>query len=591
MHKVISIVLIIFNPLVLVLTACVDLYTFIPEELAWLRLVVRAVQYLVVLAYLYLLSGLILQLRRSPPASLSIPAVNVRVDQGQVSLIRADQDEEEEEPLMVLGHQLRRMRSTDPVTDGSPVWMNTLITTVWVKLISTMENVVESLWPEVRKKVRKLPVGVDLLLDTFCLGREAPKVQRIKVQHEKEDDDKLIVDVDLFWNSSSSVNVLVCLDFYPFGSIPVSLEHIHVKVEARIVLSGLAGTVPPMDVVEFSLRELPDLYWDLGGAAKVANIPIIEKEIKKLINEQITKFMLLPNKLLIPLNSDNTTELSSPDPRGYVKLSVEKCRGLPPRGSWLQRKLGRKSTSVQVALGGEVFSSELQGNDASELTFNLNCEIPVENPEGRILHLGLFEDEERLCFREVDLSKVVSSQKDTALQWRGLCGQASDVLMSTSWCPVWEVGEEEGDDSLKSGVLSFIVVSVTSPEEIVPTIRLSLPDQAGVQSRTSWESNSLPSSNKAKEFGVGCPQSEKNVFDMAMRGGGMMRFTEGQEEQLEVDLVDKLTGETWFQVISLSELKTRRGESPLDITLLKDGANQEREAVTIKLKFKFFCDK
>merc|ERR1711874_316429 len=163
--------------------------------------------------------------------------------------------------------------------------------------------------------------------------------------------------------------------------------------------------------------------------------------------------------------------------------------------------------------------------------------------------------------------------------------------MFTSWCPVKEVVEEEGDDSLKSGVLSFIVVSVTSAEEIVPTIRLSLPDQAGVQSRTSWESNSLPSSNKAKEFGVGSPQSEKNVFDMAMRGGGMMRFTEGQEEQLEVDLVDKLTGETWFQIISLSELKTRRGESPLDITLLKDGANQEREAVTIKLKFKFFCDK
>ena len=187
--------------------------------------------------------------------------------------------------------------------------------------------------------------------------------------------------------------------------------------------------------------------------------------------------------------------------------------------------------------------------------------------------------EESLGFREVPLSQVVSGH-ESELMWRGLCGRASQILMSTRWCPVTEITEGEVP---RSGVISFTVVSLntTNNSKIVPSITLALTDPglAEAHYRHAWKSSSISRKAAARKFHLGAGNID---FDLAIHGGGMLRFSAGQQ-QLEVSLQDKLTQQTWSQTVTMAEMR-----SPQTISLIHH--QEDPEVVKICLKFKIFGD-
>ena len=568
----------VLQPVVLILWFSCDPLSCLPPDWVWPRYLAQFLQYLLLLAWLWHLAGVKAKLEGSPVV-MKLPPINIRLNQNQ--------DEEEEEkpmPLMVLG-QKRNSKKT-PSKDGSPRWLNVLIEQIWVNILPMVEDYVEDCWPLIRKKVKKLPGNIDLLLtNTFCLGREPPRIEQVKVQSKDRDDDtKLIVDVEMSWTSNLSVDILIGADFYPFGQVPASLHAFSVRVQARLVLTDLTGELPPVKTIECSLLEVPEVQWDLGGAASIANISCIEHELKNLIKQQLSKFVL-PNKIVIPvLASSKPSDINIPRPRGYVKVTVVKCRGLERKHSWIEKVVGifKSSTFIQVTLGGEIFQSDRWVKRTHPVAlFNFTSEIPVENPTGRILHLRVKDDmlrEKTLASREVDLSHLVSGH-ESELQWRGLCGNAAQILMSARWFPVTEL--TQGQEEVVSGVFSFTVLSVLSQEEIVPAISLALTDPglAEVQYRHSWKSTSIPREAAAREFHLGAGNRD---FDLAIHGGGMLRFTAGQQE-LEVRLQDKLTERKWSQTVSMAEMK-----SPQIISLQHH--QDPSDVVNLCLKFKIFSD-
>ena len=576
MNSVSILMTLILQPVVLVLWFSCDPLSCLPPDWVWARYLAQSLQYVLLLVWLWHLAGVKAKLKRSPVV-MKLPPINIRLKQNQ------DEEEEKPMPLMVLGQ--KRSSKKCPSKDGSPRWLNVLIEQIWVNILPMVEDYVEDCWPIIRKKVKKLPGNIDLLLtNTFCLGREPPRIEKIQVQSKNKDDTKLIVDVEMSWTSNLSVDILIGADFYPFGKVPASLHSFRVRVQARLVLTDLTGELPPVKTIECSLLEVPEVQWDLGGAASIANISCIEHELKNLINQQLNKFVL-PNKIVIPvMASSQPSDINIPRPSGYVKVAVVKTRGLERDHRWIEKLVGifKSSTFIHVTLGGEIFQSDRWVRRTSQVPlFNFTCEIPVENPIGRMLHLRVKDDmlrEKTLASREVDLSEVVSGH-ESELQWRGLCGNAAQILMSARWCPVTEL--TQGQEEAVSGVLSFTVLSVLSDEEIVSAISLALTDPGlgEVQYRHSWKSTSISREAAAREFHLGAGNRD---FDLAIHGGGMLRFTAGQQE-LEVRLQDKLTERKWGQTVSMAEMKSpqiislQHHEDPFDV-------------VKLCLKFKIFSD-
>ena len=244
------------------------------------------------------------------------------------------------------------------------------------------------------------------------------------------------------------------------------------RVQARLVLTDFSGELPLVNAIEFSLLEIPDIYWDLGGAASIA---------KTLIKQQL-KFVLA-NKLVIPLASSKASDLNIPVPEGYVKVAVEKCRSLEGSRGWIEKLVGSFKSSERWVN---------RNNPAAEL--NSTCEIPVENPDGRILHLKVL-GEKSLDFKVVELTEVVSGRVFEQ-QRRGLCGSAAQILMSARWCPVRELTGLRR--SWRCPGCSPSLSSVSSvPSSLSISLALTEPGLAGTQYRQAWKSKSIKREAKA----------------------------------------------------------------------------------------------
>ena len=144
--------------------------------------------------------------------------------------------------------------------------------------------------------------------------------------------------------------------------------------------------------------------------------------------------------------------------------------------------------------------------------------------------------------REIQLSDVVSGEREALTQWRGLVGFPAEVLMSSTWCPVREA---EVGEVIHSGILSFTVLSVISQSGIVPVIELNLKDREAVQS-------------------IGT--------------AGFLSHS--------VSVRNKLSEKVWSKTLTL--LKLSKEESPFSITL--DQKTPGITTVSIQLKYKFYSE-
>ena len=170
MNSVSMLMTLVLQPVVLVLFFYCELHTFLPPDWGWVGYLAQSLQYVLLFAWLWHLSGVKAKMQRSPVV-LKLPPINIRLKPNQDE---EEKNEKEEKPMpvMVLGQQ-RRSKKT-PSKDGSPAWLNVLIEQIWVNMV---EDCVENIWPLIRRKVKKLPGNIDLLrINTFCLGREPPRI-------------------------------------------------------------------------------------------------------------------------------------------------------------------------------------------------------------------------------------------------------------------------------------------------------------------------------------------------------------------------------------------------------------------------------
>ena len=184
MNSISMLMTLVLQPVVLVLFFC-EPCTFLPPYWGWAGYLAQSLQYVLLFAWLWHLSGVKTKMQRSPVV-MELPPVNIRLKQNH------DEQEKKGEksgPLMVLGQKGKSNKAS--VKDGSPVWLNVLIEQIWVNILPMVEDYVEEFWPLVRKSVKKHPGNIDLLLtNTFCLGREPPRIEKIQVQRKDKDDNK-----------------------------------------------------------------------------------------------------------------------------------------------------------------------------------------------------------------------------------------------------------------------------------------------------------------------------------------------------------------------------------------------------------------
>ncbi|XP_066441259.1 extended synaptotagmin-1 [Eleutherodactylus coqui] len=286
-------------------------------------------------------------------------------------------------------------------------WLNKMLAQMWPFIGQYLEKLLtDSIAPIVRSSNAHLAT---FHFTKICVGEKAPKIIGVKV-HTELDKKQVILDMNLSYVGDLEVDVEVKKYFCKAGVKGVQLHGM-----MRVILEPLIGDVPIIGAITifFIRRPMLDLNWT--GLTNLLDIPGLNVMSDTMIMDIISGFLVLPNRLTIPLAADlHTAELRSPLPRGIVRIYLIEARNLAPKDFQMGGILAGKSDPYAILrVGTQVFTSRVI-NENLHPVWKEMYEVIVHEVPGQELEVELFDkdpDKDDFLGRmKLDLGEVKKAQ-------------------------------------------------------------------------------------------------------------------------------------------------------------------------------------
>ncbi|XP_056418289.1 extended synaptotagmin-1 [Hyla sarda] len=286
-------------------------------------------------------------------------------------------------------------------------WLNKILTQMWPFIGQYLEKLlIDTMAPLVR--------SCNTHLSTFhftkiSVGEKAPKVIGVKA-HTEMDKKQIILDLNLSYVGDMEIDVEVKKYFCKAGVKGVQLHGM-----VRVILEPLIGDVPIIGAITlfFIRRPMLDLNWT--GLTNLLDIPGLNIMSDTMVMDIISGFLVLPNRLTIPLAADlHTAELRSPLPRGIVRIHLIEASNLSPKDFQMGGLLAGKSDPYAILrVGTQVFTSRVINENLNPVWKEM-YEVIVHEVPGQELEVELFDkdpDKDDFLGRmKLDLGEVKKAQ-------------------------------------------------------------------------------------------------------------------------------------------------------------------------------------
>lgn len=263
-------------------------------------------------------------------------------------------------------------------------WLNKLIAQMWPFIGQYLEKLLtDTIAPLIRSSNTHLST---FYFTKINLGQKAPKITGVKA-HTEMDKKQIILDLNLSYVGDVEIDVEVKKYFCKAG---VKGAQLHGMM--RVILEPLIGDVPIIGAITlfFIRRPMLDLNWT--GLTNLLDIPGLDLISDTMIMDIISGFLVLPNRLAIPLTQDlHVAELRSPLPRGVVRIHLLEARSLSPKDFQMGGLLAGKSDPYAILrVGTQVFTSRTINENLNPV-WNEMYEAIVHEVPGQELEVELFD--------------------------------------------------------------------------------------------------------------------------------------------------------------------------------------------------------
>lgn len=263
-------------------------------------------------------------------------------------------------------------------------WLNKLIAQMWPFIGQYLEKMLtDTIAPLIRSSNTHLST---FYFTKINLGQKAPKITGVKA-HTEMDKKQIILDLNLSYVGDVEIDVEVKKYFCKAG---VKGAQLHGMM--RVILEPLIGDVPIIGAITlfFIRRPMLDLNWT--GLTNLLDIPGLDLISDTMIMDIISGFLVLPNRLAIPLTQDlHVAELRSPLPRGVVRIHLLEARSLSPKDFQMGGLLAGKSDPYAILrVGTQVFTSRTINENLNPV-WNEMYEAIVHEVPGQELEVELFD--------------------------------------------------------------------------------------------------------------------------------------------------------------------------------------------------------
>uniref|UniRef100_G1P7B2 Extended synaptotagmin 1 n=1 Tax=Myotis lucifugus TaxID=59463 RepID=G1P7B2_MYOLU len=308
-------------------------------------------------------------------------------------------------------------------------WLNKIVAQVWPFLGQYMEKLLaETVAPSVR--------GSNPHLQTFTftrveLGEKPLRILGVKV-HPGQNKQQILLDLNISYVGDIQIDVEVKKYFCKAGVKGMQLHGV-----LRVILEPLIGDLPIVGAVSMFFIRRPTLDINWTGMTNLLDIPGCSSLSDTMIMDSIAAFLVLPNRLLVPLVPDlhDVAQLRSPLPRGIIRIHLLAARGLSSKDKYVKGLIeGKSDPYAIVRVGTQTFCSRVIDEELNP-QWGETYEVMVHEVPGQEVEVEVFDkdpDKDDFLGRmKLDVGKVL--QAGVLDDWFPLQGGQGQVHLKLEW--------------------------------------------------------------------------------------------------------------------------------------------------------------
>ncbi|XP_023828954.1 extended synaptotagmin-2 isoform X3 [Salvelinus sp. IW2-2015] len=305
-------------------------------------------------------------------------------------------------------------------TSDLPSWVNFPD----VERVEWLNKTVRQMWPYICQFIEKLfhetiePAvkGANSHLSTFCfskidMGDKPLRINGVKVYTENVDKRQIIMDLQISFVGNTEIDVDVKRYYCKAGIKSIQLHGV-----LRVVLEPLLGDMPLVGALSLFFLKKPLLEINWTGLTNILDIPGLNGFSDSLIQDIIYSYLVLPNRITIPLVGDiELAQLRFPMPKGVLRIHFLEAQDLEGKDKFLGGLIKGKSDPYGILqIGNQLFQSKTV-KESLHPKWNEVYEALVYEHSGQHLEIELFDEDpdkdDFLGSLMIDMTELHKEQK------------------------------------------------------------------------------------------------------------------------------------------------------------------------------------
>ncbi|XP_068628461.1 extended synaptotagmin-2-A isoform X2 [Battus philenor] len=344
-------------------------------------------------------------------------------------------------------------------------WLNRILLQVWPNVNHYARSLLkDTIEPAVAESLANYKLN-GFKFERMILGTIAPRVGGVKVYDKNLSRNEIIMDIDLFYAGDCDISFVL-------QRIRGGIKDLQIHGMVRVVMKPLITKMPLVGGLQIFFLNNPSIDFNLVGAADILDMPGFSDILRRCIVEQVSRIMVLPNKLPIKLSDEiPTVDLRMPEPEGVLRIHLVQAQNLMKKDVSMLGK-GKSDPYAIITVGAQQWKTKHIDNDVNP-RWNFWCEARIMQSLGQALEIEVFDkdegnDDDKLGRCSLDISQVVRAGRldtwqtlqqakhgkvELRLSWHRLSTDITDLSHAITETQLIKTGE------LSSAVLSVYIDS------------------------------------------------------------------------------------------------------------------------------------
>lgn len=276
-------------------------------------------------------------------------------------------------------------------------WINQIMFQMWPNINHYAQDMIKTVVePKLQETLANYKV-TGFQFDKLRLGTIPPRIGGIKVYDKYISRREIMMDIDLCYAGDCDIS-------FRLKGVSGGVKDFQIQGMMRVIMKPLIPTIPLIGGLQIFFLNNPSIDFNLVGAIDVLDIPGISDIVRKVIIEQISNMMVLPNMLPIVLSDVIPAPLvKMPQPKGVLRLQLVQAVELMKMDVGIMGK-GKSDPYVIVTVGASQYRTKTIDNTV-EPKWDEWCDFIIFEPNDQLVNLHVY-DQDDVGSKDDDLGKA-----------------------------------------------------------------------------------------------------------------------------------------------------------------------------------------